>query len=115
VRSNEAKSNVLIYQNENGKIHVDVMFQDKDLWLSQAQLCEVFGKAKATISEHISNIISEGEMSASAIVRKYRTVQIEGSQEVARELEYRKYKNEQKELKKLQSISELENDIKKLK
>jgi len=90
VRSSQiaAKSNVLIYQNENGTINVDVVFEDKDLWLSQAQLCDVFGKAKATISEHISHIIDEGELDTSATVRKYRTVQKEGSREVTRELDH---------------------------
>lgn len=83
-----AKSNVLIYQNENGKVNVDVIFEDENLWLSQAQICDVFGKTKSTISEHISHIIDEGELSASATVRKFRTVQTEGSREVSRELEH---------------------------
>lgn len=83
-----AKSNVLIYQNENGNVNVDVIFEDENLWLSQAQLCDVFGKTKSTISEHISHIIDEGELSVGATVRKYRTVQTEGSREVTRELEH---------------------------
>lgn len=49
-------SNILIYQNENGNIKVDVRFEDESIWLSQKQLAEVFGKAKSTISEHISAI-----------------------------------------------------------
>ena len=73
-----AKSNVLIYQNENGNINVEVVFEDKDLWLSQAQLCDVFGKAKATISEHISHIIDEGELDEKAVVRNYRTTAQDG-------------------------------------
>ena len=67
------KSNILIYENNEGNIHVDVVFEDKDLWLSQAQLCEVFGKAKATISEHISNILQEGELRENSVVRLFRT------------------------------------------
>ena len=43
--------NILIYQNENGNIKVDVRFEDETLWLSQAQICEVFGKAKSTIED----------------------------------------------------------------
>ena len=49
-------NNILIYQNENGNIKVDVKFEDETLWLSQTQICEVFGKAKSTISEHIKAI-----------------------------------------------------------
>mgnify|MGYP000157871362 CR=1 FL=1 len=55
------KSNILIYQNEKGNIKVDVRFQDGSVWLSQAQICELFGKAKSTISEHISAIFEDGE------------------------------------------------------
>ena len=53
-------SEILIYQNENGNIKVDVRFEDGSIWLSQAQICEVFGKAKSTISEHIKAIFEEG-------------------------------------------------------
>ncbi len=81
-------SEMLIYQNDSGDIKVDVRFEEKSIWLSQAQLCEVFGKSKATISEHISNIFDEGELEPTATVRKFRTVQIEGEREVAREIDF---------------------------
>ncbi len=82
------QSNILIYQNSEGSINVDVIFEDKDIWLSQSQLCEVFDKAKSTISEHISNIYQEGELEVDSTVRNFRTVQTEGSREVTRELDY---------------------------
>jgi len=44
----QTNPNILIYQNENGNIKVDVRFEDETLWLSQAQICDVFGKAKST-------------------------------------------------------------------
>ncbi|MDX4050009.1 hypothetical protein Q6A83_04385 [Aliarcobacter skirrowii] len=66
-------SNILIYQNENGNIKVDVRFEDGSIWLSQAQICEVFGKAKSTISEHIKAIFEEGELNEKVVVRNYRT------------------------------------------
>ena len=81
-------SNILIYQNEKGNIKVDVRFVDGSVWLSQAQICELFGKAKSTISEHISAIFEEGELSPSSTVRNYRTVQMEGSREVARDVDF---------------------------
>jgi len=68
-------NDVLIYQNDSGEIKVDVRFEEQSIWLNQAQLCEVFQKSKATISEHISNIFSEGELSQEAVVRNFRTVQ----------------------------------------
>jgi len=70
--------NILIYQNENGNIKVDVMFEDGSIWLSQAQICEVFGKAKSTISEHIKAIFEEGELDKNSVVRNYRTTANDG-------------------------------------
>lgn len=81
-------SEILIYQNESGNIKVDVMFEDGSIWLSQAQICEVFGKAKSTISEHIKAIFEEEELNPISTVRNYRTVQKEGNREVEREIEY---------------------------
>ena len=72
------KSNILIYQNENGSIKVDVRFEDDSVWLNQAQICEVFGKAKSTISEHIKTIFDEGELDHSSVVRNYRTTANDG-------------------------------------
>jgi len=71
-------SNILIYQNENGNIKVDVKFEDETLWLSQTQICEVFGKAKSTISEHIKAIFEEEELNKEAVVRNYRTTATDG-------------------------------------
>jgi len=66
-------SDIVIYQNEQGSIKVEVTFNEDNLWLNQAQLCEVFGKSKSTISEHISNIFEEKELEENAVVRKFRT------------------------------------------
>ena len=71
-------SNILIYQNENGNIKVDVRFEDESLWLSQTQICELFGKAKSTISEHIKAIFKEEELVKEAVVRNYRTTASDG-------------------------------------
>ena len=71
-------SNILIYQNENGNIKVDVMFEDGSIWLSQAQICEVFGKAKSTISEHIKAIFEDEELDKNSVVRNYRTTANDG-------------------------------------
>ena len=81
-------SEILIYQNESGNIKVDVIFEDDSIWLSQAQICELFGKAKSTISEHIKAIFEEEELNPISTVRNYRTVQKEGIREVERDIEY---------------------------
>ena len=72
----------------DGEVKVDVMLQGDTVWLTQAAMQELFGRAKSTISEHIKNVFEEGELDQLSTVRKYRTVQIEGEREVERELEY---------------------------
>ena len=48
---------LLIYQNSEGDISIDVRLEEETVWLSQAQLCELFQKSKATVSEHIKNTV----------------------------------------------------------
>lgn len=81
-------SELLIYQNKEGNIAIDVRLDEETVWLTQAQLCELFQKSKATISEHIKNVFQEGELEQNLTVRKFRTVQTEGSRNVEREIEY---------------------------
>lgn len=79
---------IVIYQNPEGTIKIDVRLEEETVWLTQAQLCELFQKAKATVSEHITNVFEEGELEADSTVRKFRTVQQEGTRSVEREIEH---------------------------
>ena len=65
--------NILIYKNQSGDIKVDVRFEDESIWLSQAQICELYGKAKSTISEHIKAIFDDEELDKNSVVRNFRT------------------------------------------
>ena len=77
-------SEFLIYQAEDGKAQLSVLLDNEDLWLSQKQLTELFGKAKGTISEHIKHIFEDGELHEASVVRFYRTTATDGkSYEVA--------------------------------
>ncbi|OJU28642.1 MAG: cell filamentation protein Fic [Sphingobacteriales bacterium 41-5] len=81
-------SEILIYQNQTGEIKIDVRLEEETVWLTQVQLQQLFGKSKATISEHIKNVFDEGELDSSRTVRKFRTVQTEGNRSVEREVEH---------------------------
>jgi hypothetical protein len=74
-------SEILIYQNPEGSIKIDVRLEEETVWLSQAQLCELFQKSKATISEHIKNVFEEGELDEKVVVRKFRTTTQHGAME----------------------------------
>ena len=69
---------ILIYQSQDGIIKIDVLFENETVWLNQNQLCTLFGKSKATISEHIKHIFEEGELDEKAVVRNFRTTASDG-------------------------------------
>lgn len=54
------KSNIIIYQSEDGQTHIEVRMDEDTVWLTQQQICELFDKSKSTISEHIKNVFEEG-------------------------------------------------------
>lgn len=85
-QNNKPTGEILLYQTEDGSTRIDVRLQDETLWLTQLQMAELFEKDKRTISEHISNIYEECELTQEATVRNFRTVQKEGSREVERDL-----------------------------
>lgn len=64
-------SEILIYQNPDGKIQIDVRLEDETVWLTQDQMATLFGKAKSTINEHIKNIYDEQELEESATMKKF--------------------------------------------
>ena len=66
------ESNLLIYQNQEGKIQIDVHLENETVWLTQAQMSELFGKGRTTITEHILNIFKEGELEENSVCRNFR-------------------------------------------
>ena len=88
--SNEVENTgkILIYQNEKGDTRIDVYFESDTIWMTQKAMCELYQVAKSSVSEHISNIFKDGELEPEATVRKFRTVQIEGTRQVTRERDY---------------------------
>ncbi len=74
----ENNSQIIIYQTESGETKLEVTFNDETVWLTQMQLCELFDKSKATISEHIKHIFEEGELMEDSVVRNFRTTAQDG-------------------------------------
>ncbi|MCK4837893.1 MAG: virulence RhuM family protein, partial [Desulfobulbaceae bacterium] len=74
--------------NKNDQVELEVRLQDETVWLTQAQMVELFQSSKQNISHHIKNIYGEGELAPEATVKKYLTVRREGSRDVSRELDY---------------------------
>jgi len=72
------ESKIIIYQTEDGNTKIETRLEDDTVWLTQAQLCELFQKSKATISEHIRNIFVEAELQETSVVRNFRTTATDG-------------------------------------
>lgn len=75
---NDMQSDIIIYQTEDGNTKIDVKFEEETVWLTQAQLCELYQTSKSNISEHIKHIFEEGELDESSVVRKFRTTGADG-------------------------------------
>lgn len=82
------KSSILMYTTEDGITKVEVTFDNDTVWLSLDQIAELFQKNKSTISRHIKNVFSEGELLAEATVAKFATVQKEGNRTVERQIDF---------------------------
>ena len=71
-------SDILIYQNEDGNIKIDVRLENETVWLTQAQMALLFGKARSTITEHIQNVFKEGELDENSVCRNFRLTADDG-------------------------------------
>lgn len=84
----ENKSQLIIYQAEDGKIKIDVRFQDETVWLTQQLMAELFQTTQQNISLHIQNILEEGELTDSATHKEFLSVQQEGIRSVKRNRDF---------------------------
>lgn len=76
-----------IYQGPEGT-QIQVKFVDDTLWLSQAQMADLFAKDVRTINEHIQTIFKTGELESRSTIRKFRIVRLEGKREVTRNIDH---------------------------
>lgn len=74
----EQNNKILIYTGADGLTKIDVKLEEETLWLTQAQMCELYQTSKANVSEHIKHIFEEGELQEDSVVRKFRTTASDG-------------------------------------
>lgn len=79
---------LLFYVIDDGSTELSVRLEAESVWLTQAEIVDLFNSSKANISEHLSAVFSEGELDQEATVRNFRTVRREGSRDVSRDLTY---------------------------
>lgn len=83
----ENQGEIILYQPD-GAVKLEVRLENETVWLTQAQLVELFQSSKANISEHIKNIYEQGELEENSTVRDFRTVRQEGKRQVVRNISY---------------------------
>ena len=71
-------SNIIMYTTEDGLTKIEVTFDEDTVWLSLEQMAELFQRDKSTISRHIKNIFSEGELARDSVVAKFATTATDG-------------------------------------
>ena len=77
---------IMIYQSEDGSIHLETRFENETLWLTQQQISELFQSTVPNISMHIKNVFDEGELQTEATVQDFLIVRQEGERQVQRTL-----------------------------
>lgn len=72
------ENELIIYNTDDGKTDVKLYSKDGVIWMNQQQMCELYQTAKSTVSEHITNILKEGELDEKSVVRNFRTTASDG-------------------------------------
>jgi len=72
------KNEIVVYQPEGGEFHIEVRVENDTVWLTQAQMAELFHATKQNISLHIANIYKEGELDRNSVVKEYLTTASDG-------------------------------------
>ena len=76
--SSEISSDFLLYQTEDGQTKIDVKIEGETVWLTQAQMVELFQTSKQNVSLHINNVFKEGELKELSVVKEYLTTASDG-------------------------------------
>ena len=84
----DLNNEIVIYQSEDGKTQLDVKLEGETVWLTQAQMSELFQTDRTVINRHIRNIYKNGELEENATCAKNAQVRIEGNRTVSRDIPY---------------------------
>jgi hypothetical protein len=81
-------SDLILYQTEDGKTRIQCRFEDESIWLTQAQIAELFQTTPQNITQHIRSIYEENELDETATCKSYLQVRVEGARQVKRQLNH---------------------------
>ena len=84
----QKENKLILYKDDEGKLNVNTLFADEDVWLTQAQLAEIYQTTQQNISLHQKGIYADGELDEEATHKKYLLVRQEGKRQVKREIDH---------------------------
>jgi hypothetical protein len=87
-KADPRKSEIVLYQTEDGRTRLEVKLENETVWLTQGQMAELFQTTKQNVSLHIQNVFDERELERGATVKESLTVQQEGNRSVQRQVEF---------------------------
>ena len=82
------KGEIVIYQSPDGITNLEVKLEEETVWLSQAQMVDLFQTTKQNVSLHVNNVFKEGELKEDSTVKEFLTVRTEGKRQVVRNVKY---------------------------
>lgn len=85
---NEIKGELVIYQSADGLVKIQPRFENETIWMSQAEIAELFQTTQQNVSQHIANIIEESELDPVSTHKKFLLVRQEGTRMVEREIDH---------------------------
>jgi hypothetical protein len=86
--ANQPNSEIILYQTEDGRTRIQCRFENETLWLTQAQIAELFETTPQNVTLHLKGIFAEGELIEAATCKDYLQVRLEGGREVSRKLRH---------------------------
>lgn len=97
----------LIFTGQAGEQSIEARYEDETIWLSQKLMATLFDVGVNTINYHLKEVYERGEIQPEATIRKFRTVQQEGSRQVLREFAIKGYVLDKKRLENGAFLDEL--------
>ena len=82
------ENQIILYQTESSNVNINVTYHNESFWLTQKNIAQLFGVEVPAISKHLANIYESNELQKEATISILETVQIEGSRNVKRNVEF---------------------------
>ena len=82
------KSNIILYQTEDGRTRIQCRFENETVWLTQALMAELFQVTPQNVTLHLKAIYAEGELDEAATCKEYLQVRVEGGRQITRALKH---------------------------